>query len=395
MPFLFRSRRRFPVHMKVLLFLPLAACTFLSVQGCSVYLALNQPSLKDLSVLETETPQEAVVAELGPPIWTEKRDSETVAIHKFMQGYSTTRKRTLATLHTIADIASFGLLEVPGTLMEKYGLVGVSMTAKITYDANGKLRAAELFDPRQIPDKLQILQSGSMGIALAPAPQPELQTPSKGRLASAGRGATAGTALGSMAAAPVMWAPPLAVLVSAGGMVIGSITGAVYGATTAEPASSLEATELVLKTSLQDLAIPESLRYEISLEARDLLHIEITSLTDDEVAAAQIEGSYPAFDSRNMTTMLELSPVGIELRNAEWGVHPNKQLVLAVWARLIRTVDGLEIGSWYLTQEDSPRLLLNEWAAEGGRRFRERVIETTHRLGDRVASLLRSTSLHN
>jgi antirestriction protein ArdC len=50
--------------MKVLLFL-LAACTFLGVQGCSVYLALHQPSSKDLLVLKNETSQEAVVAELG------------------------------------------------------------------------------------------------------------------------------------------------------------------------------------------------------------------------------------------------------------------------------------------------------------------------------------------
>jgi len=129
----------FRVAQWLLLFL--VACSFLGTQGCSVYLALNQPSSKDLSVLNAETPRDAVIAELGRPIWMETRGSETVNVHKFVQGYSGWMKGTRAILHAMADVPSLGLWEIPGTLIEKFGLVGVPLTVKITYDADGKVRS--------------------------------------------------------------------------------------------------------------------------------------------------------------------------------------------------------------------------------------------------------------
>jgi hypothetical protein len=341
--------------------------------------------------LKAETPQEVVVAELGPPIWKETRGSDTVTVHKFVQGYSMWIKGTRAILHALADIPSFSLWEIPGTLFEKYGLVGVPMTVKITYYADGKVRTVERFDSRQIPDKLRTLQSGSLGIALAPASQPDLQTPSKGGLAGAGRGTMTGAAYGSVAGAPVIWAPPLYVFAAGGGAVVGSLTGAVYGAISAEHVSSGEKTEAILKTALQDLRTPESLRDEISTRVRQDVHLEVRFLGNDEVDAAHIQGSYPAFDSRGIPTMLELSHVGIELRNVGLGIDPVKQLVVTVWARHIRNIDGLEIGAWYFTDTNSIPISLNDWAADNGRAFRAQVIEAIHRHADRVSKAISST----
>jgi hypothetical protein len=101
----------------------------------------------------------------------------------------------------------------------------------------------------------------------------------------------------------------------------------------------------------------------------------------------QVEGSYPSFDDRGMKTILELSPVGIELRNYDWVNHPinpKKELIIAVWVRLIRTVDGLQLGNWSVTDEDSVPLHLTEWAADNGRPFREALVSATRRLADRV-----------
>ncbi len=379
------------------LLISLMACSVFTTQGCSVYLALHQPSPKDLSVLKAETPQEVVVAELGPPIWMGTRGSDTVAVHKFVQGHSTWMKRTRALLHAVADIPSFGLWEIPGTAMERFGLFGlhgVSMTVKISYDADGKVRTAKLFDSYQIPAPLRAVESGSLGIALSLAPESDLQTPSKGRLAGVGRGAATGAVVGSAAGAPVIWAPPLAVFVAGGGMIVGSLTGAVYGAISSEPVSSVEKTEAILKTALQDLRTPESLRDEISTEVRQDLHLEVRFLEREEVDAAHIHGSYPALDSRGMTTMLQLDPVEFELRNPELGINPDIQLIVRLSVRLIRTVDGLEVGSWYLIDTDSGSLSLDRWAADNGRAFRSEVLEATRRLAHRVLREISSTEVH-
>lgn len=376
----YRQARRVSLSVAQWLLVALVACAFFGTQGCSVYLALHQPSSKDLAVLKVETPHEVIVAELGPPIWTETRGSETLSVHKFVQGYSRWIKGTRAVLHAMADIPSFGLWEIPGTLIETFGLVGVPMTAKITYDADGKVQATELFDSRQIPDPLRAVQSGSLGLTLTPISQSDLQTPHKGRLVGAGRGAATGAVVGGT--------------VASAGAIVGTLPGAIYGAIAADAVSSVESAEAILKTALQELRIPDSLRVEISTRVRQDLNLQVQSLEHDEVEAAHIHGSYPAFDSRGMTTMLELGPVEIELRNPPIGVNPDKQLIVRLPTRLIRTVDGLEIGSWYFIDTIGASLSLDRWAAENGQAFRAEARAVTHRLADRVVREIRSSDIH-
>jgi len=188
--------------------------------------------------------------------------------------------------------------------------------------------------------------------------------------------------------------PPYTYSFAGGGAVIGSLTGAVYGATVAEPVSSVERVEAILKTALQDLGIPERLRGEISTRVRQDLHLEVLSLENEEVDAAHIQGSYPTFDSRGIPTMLELSPVGIELRNVGLGVDPVKQLVMTMSARHIRTLDGYEMGSWYFTDTNSVPISLNDWAADSGYSFRAQVIAAIHRLAGRVLREISSSEIH-
>jgi len=391
----YRQARRVALSVAQWLRVALVACAFLGTQGCSVYLALHQPSSKDLSVLKVETPHEVIVAELGPPIWTETRGSETLSVHKFVQGYSRWMKGTRAILHAMADVPSFGLWEIPGTLIETFGLVGVPMTAKITYDADGKVQATELFDSRHIPPPLRAVQSGSLGLALAPVSQSDLQTPRKGRLVGAGRGAATGAVVGgTVAGMAVIWAPLLWGPVASAGAIVGTLPGAVYGAIAADAVSSVEKAEAILKTALQELRIPDGLRVETSTRVRQDLNLQVQSLEHDEVEAAHIQGSYPAFDSRGMTTMLELGPVEIELRNPAIGVNPDKQLIVKLSTRLIRTVDGLEIGSWYFIDTLGASLSLDRWAADNGRAFRAEAGAVTRRLADRVVREIGSSDIH-
>lgn len=370
--------------LKGLALLLFAAEAIFSAQACSVYLALNQPSLKDLSVLGPEGSEKTVVRELGSPIWSGQSNQEKIAIYKFQQGYTTLSKRARAIFYAIADIASLGIWEIPGTLIEKYGLRAVPMTAKVQYGTKGEVRSAEIFEADVVSDRRALLRSGSIGLAIAPNAPKELQTPTKGRLASTGRGVVAGWVWGSTAGAPLLWAPPAAILVGVGGAVIGSVTGAIYGAAAGESTSSLEQKDLILNTALQNVEILEIVRDEIAFRLGELRFNPIAYLANEELLASKIEDSYPVYDHQGIKTIIELSPVLIELRNVGLGINPEKQLVLTVSARLMRTIDGFEVAYWYVTHEESGSHSLDTWAAEDGRLFREKVIQASHQLGDRV-----------
>src|SRR5262245_52842490 len=103
-------------------FLPVVSLVMVSAQGCSVYLAAHQPDPKDLTVLERGTPRHDVTAELGSPIWSEVRSKDRVEIYKFKQGSSSKSIRLGRTFfHAVADVFTFGIWEIPGTLIEKVG----------------------------------------------------------------------------------------------------------------------------------------------------------------------------------------------------------------------------------------------------------------------------------
>ena len=92
---------------------------FMFGQGCSVYMAANQPDKKDVSVFNVGTPRTHVIAEAGSPRYTkENADGTLTDTFVFVQGYSSGSKAGRALFHGAADFLTLGLWEVIGTPVE-------------------------------------------------------------------------------------------------------------------------------------------------------------------------------------------------------------------------------------------------------------------------------------
>ena len=113
---------------------------FMLGQGCSVYMAANQPDKKDVSVFNVGTPRAHVIAEAGRPIHTkENADGTLTDTFVFVQGYSSGSKAGRALFHGAADILTLGLWEVIGTPVEAVA-DGTEMKVQVEYDANEKVQ---------------------------------------------------------------------------------------------------------------------------------------------------------------------------------------------------------------------------------------------------------------
>lgn len=399
------KRTGFPSHInghhlmslaRWIVFLPLVVVGVLNILGCSVYMAANQPSKKDLAVLEHGTPRQDVVAELGTPIWSEDRNQETVEIYKFKQGYSKSVKLGRTLFHAIADVASIGVWEIPGTLIEKVGLHGTDMTAKVSYGAEGRVQTSDLFDTTKLEQEALTAREGTIGVVVKPtAPDALLRIPAKGWLANAGRNAGRGAANGARIGVwpgilcPLYFIPSC--LAGMGGVAIGSVIGGIYGVATAEPAPSWEQAEPALQMALADIKIQETMGRVIQ-NAHGLAPNSIILLTDQELTASEIERSYPALDSKGMNTVVELSEVTVELRAADGTVNPFRRLFLTVWCRLIRTVDGAELDSRLITEMGGTRSV-TEWADQNAEAFHGEVAQAAQRLAEQVVKEFFSDTL--
>ena len=370
-------------------FLPIVSVVMVSTQGCSVYLAAHQPDKKDLTVLERGTPRQDVAAELGAPIWSEDRNKDTVEIYKFKQGYSKSVKLGRTLFHAIADVASIGVWEIPGTLIEKVGLHGRDTTAKVSYDAEGRVQTSELFDATKLDQETLTAREGTIGVVVrATAPDALLWIPAKGWLANAGRGAAEGAEIGAIPGVlcPLYFIPSC--LAGMGGAVIGSVVGSIYGAARAEPVSSWEQPESAFQAALADLKIQEAIRDRVIEYTRELTPNSITLLTNQELTAAEIEHSYPVLNSKGMNTVVDLSEVTVELQAANSAVNPFRKLFLTVWCRLIRTVDGAELDSRLVTDEMGGTRSVAEWTDQNAQVFREEVSQAAQRLAQQVVKQL-------
>jgi len=113
---------------------------FMLGQGCSVYMAANQPDKKDVSVFNAGTPRSHVIAEAGRPIHTkENADGTLTDTFVFVQGYSTGSKAGRALFHGAADFFTLGLWEVIGTPVEAVA-DGTEVQVEVHYDADEKVR---------------------------------------------------------------------------------------------------------------------------------------------------------------------------------------------------------------------------------------------------------------
>ena len=109
------------------------------LQGCSIVMAVRQPSKKDLNILNIGTPREEVLTSFGEPFTSDLEDGLKTDLYQFKQGYKGTTKAGRALFHATADVFSFGLWEAVGTPTEKI-LDGQRMTVKVVYDENNLVK---------------------------------------------------------------------------------------------------------------------------------------------------------------------------------------------------------------------------------------------------------------
>ncbi len=81
----------------------LVSITFLllSQTGCSVYLAVEQPDKKDLSVFEPTRPRTLLMREIGDPEHTQVVSGRTIDYFEFTQGYSSGARYGRAAFHAV------------------------------------------------------------------------------------------------------------------------------------------------------------------------------------------------------------------------------------------------------------------------------------------------------
>jgi len=110
----------------------------LFVQGCSVYMAANQPDKRNMDLFSVGTPRNLVMAEFGLPIATSEKDGKKVEIYSFIQGYSTGAKVGRTIGHGVADVLTLGLWEVVGTPTEAT-FDGDKTVMQVTYDKDDRI----------------------------------------------------------------------------------------------------------------------------------------------------------------------------------------------------------------------------------------------------------------
>ncbi len=125
----YAMKHRFPtaVHMLAAL-LPL----FL-LNGCSVFMAANQPDRKDLSVLAAGTPRARLLEEFGQPLSSRLQGEKRIDLFSFVQGYHKGTKAARAFGHGVGDVATFGLWEFAGTSTETV-FDGKKLSFEVTYN---------------------------------------------------------------------------------------------------------------------------------------------------------------------------------------------------------------------------------------------------------------------
>lgn len=140
--------------MRKLFITCLIGMAILSMSGCAVFMAGNQPSKKNLNVLNPGSSRNYVIAEFGAPVLSEYRDGTRVEIYTFQQGYSKWVKVGRAFGHGVADVASIGLWEVFGTPTEAY-FNGKETSYEVSYGPDDLVKSYKLIDFDQTFPKIK------------------------------------------------------------------------------------------------------------------------------------------------------------------------------------------------------------------------------------------------
>lgn len=126
----------------------LSSILLLSASGCAAFKATQQPGKKNLSVLSQGTPRTHLIAELGPPMWSEERKGVTTDVFVFKQGYSKGTKAGRAFVHGAADVATGGLWEVIGLPAETLA-DGTDVKVQVVYDSDRNVQDIEIIEGKE------------------------------------------------------------------------------------------------------------------------------------------------------------------------------------------------------------------------------------------------------
>ncbi len=118
---------------RYLFFAALLTLFIVPVSGCSVFMAAQQPSAKNIELFKIGTPRDALVAEFGQPLISEETDGKKIEMFVFVQGYSKAAKTGRVIFHSAADIVTLGLWEIVGTPTEMV-FNGSEMGFHVSYD---------------------------------------------------------------------------------------------------------------------------------------------------------------------------------------------------------------------------------------------------------------------
>jgi hypothetical protein len=116
----------------------------LALAGCSVAMALHGTPEPNFKAFEVGSSRQQVEIQLGKPVTSQplgegkKKDS-----YRFEIGNSPNGHRAMMNLYI--DLASFGLWELPGTVVE--AMMGHEEETRIVYDANDRVVAIEGYTP--------------------------------------------------------------------------------------------------------------------------------------------------------------------------------------------------------------------------------------------------------
>ena len=126
-----------------------------------------------------------------------------------------------------------------------------------------------------------------------------------------------------------------------------------------------------------------ALRHRLA-ELREQGFTNLTYLYNEEASANEIDGCYPAYDAVGIKSVLELSPITVRLENEGLGLEPDKRLIVSIWVRLIRTIDGSDLVYSYGEERSEFKMSLDRWISNGGEPFQKEVMNAPHRLTDRM-----------
>jgi len=116
----------------------------LALAGCSVAMALHGTPEPNFKAFEVGSSRQQVEIQLGKPVASQPLgDGKKKDSYRFEIGNSPNGHR--ATMNFYIDLATIGLWELPGTIVE--AMMGHDEETRIIYDANDRVLAIEGYTP--------------------------------------------------------------------------------------------------------------------------------------------------------------------------------------------------------------------------------------------------------